>query len=244
MKFRSLFISDTHLGSSTAQVGPLLAFMSEHEFDHIYVVGDFVDFWALRRRGSGWQASHNYLLQKLLKRSGLGVKVTWVVGNHDEFMQQFVGLEFGGIRIVADTVHVAADGTEYLVIHGHQLDAVMRYAPWLAHVGSVLYDVLLTLNRHSNWLRRLLGLRRWSLSRYVKARVKTAVNFVSDFETGIAKLTRSQGLSSVICGHIHSPADRQIDGVRYLNTGDHCESLSAVVEHEDGRMELVSVSSS
>jgi UDP-2,3-diacylglucosamine pyrophosphatase LpxH len=237
-RLRSIFISDLHLGTPGCQSGPLLDFLKAHPSDFLYLVGDIVDGWQLRKRWY-WPQSHNDVVQKLLRRARKGCRVVYVPGNHDEFARQFVGNHFGGIAVVEEAVHVTATGQHLWVVHGDYFDGVIQCAKWLAHVGDTLYEFTLRLNRHLNHLRARCGLPYWSLSAYLKHKVKKALNYVTDFETAVAHEARRRGHQGVVCGHIHRAEMRTIDGVLYCNDGDWVESRTALVEHYDGRLELV-----
>ena len=236
--YRAVFISDIHLGTAGCQAGPLLEFMRTHESDYLYLVGDIVDGWQLRRRWH-WPQAHNDVVQKLLRRARKGCRVVYVPGNHDEFARGFVGHRFGGIDVVEDAVHVTADGRRLWVTHGDYFDAVIQRAKWLAFVGDHLYELTLRLNRHLNILLARLGMPYWSLSAYLKHKVKSALSYVCDFEEAVAREARSRGHHGVVCGHIHRAEMRDIDGMLYCNDGDWVESRTALVEHRDGRLELV-----
>lgn len=238
-RYRSLFFSDIHLGSYGSQSRAFLEFIKDKQFENIYIVGDFIDFWALKRKSKQWTQEHNNVLQKLLKKHRKGAACIWIVGNHDEFMAQFADESFGGIDIKLSDVHVTKDGKRYLIMHGHELDAVMLHARWMMHLGAWAYEALIKANHYYNKITKLFGRRYFSLSAYCKHRVKSAVNFIGDFEKGIVEIAKIEDVDGVICGHIHAAADKNIDGYHYLNTGDWVESLTAVVEHEDGRMEVV-----
>ena len=237
-RFRSIFISDLHLGTPGCQAKALLAFMKSHPSDYLYLVGDIVDGWQLRRRWY-WPQEHNDVVQKLLRSARKGCKVIYVPGNHDEFARGFIGHQFGGIDVVEDAVHVMADGRRFWIMHGDYFDGVIQCAKWLAYVGDYLYEFTLRLNRHLNHLRNRLGLPYWSLSQYLKQKVKKALNYVMDFEVAVAHEARRRGHHGVVCGHIHRAEMREIDGVLYCNDGDWVESRSALVEHLDGRLELI-----
>lgn len=236
--FRAVFISDLHLGTPGCQAGALLEFLKAHPSDYLYLVGDIVDGWQLRRKWY-WPRSHNDVVQKLLKRARKGCRIIFVPGNHDEFARQFVGLHFGGIEVVTEAVHVTATGQRLWVIHGDYFDAVVQSAKWLAYLGDNLYEFTLKLNRYLNHLRGHLGLPYWSLSAYLKHKVKTALNYVTEFETAVAREARQRGHHGVVCGHIHRAEMRTIDGTLYCNDGDWVESRTALVEHPDGRLELL-----
>ena len=236
---RSVFISDLHLGTPGCQAAALLEFLKRHPSDHLYLVGDIVDGWQLRK-GWFWPQAHNDVVQKLLRRARKGCRIVYVPGNHDEFARQFAGHFFGGIQVARETVHVTADGRSLWVIHGDAFDAVVQGARWLAYLGDNLYELSLKLNRHLNALRARLGLPYWSLSAYLKHKVKKALNYVIDFEHAVAHEARRRGHQGVVCGHIHRAEIRDIGGVLYCNDGDWVESCTALVEDHDGRLELVS----
>lgn len=235
--YRSAWISDVHLGTHGANAGALLNFLRDHEFDTLYVVGDLIDIWSLRRRRY-WPQVHNDVIQKLLRKGRKGARVIYIPGNHDEFVRRFTG-EYGSLTIVRQTIHQTADGKRLLIMHGDELDTVVQNVRWLAFVGDVGYQALLNLNGPVNAARRWFGLGYWSLSAHVKKRVKNAVSFIGAFEEAIVRYAKQYKVDGVLCGHIHSPAIRQIGDVMYYNSGDFVESLSALVEHADGRIELL-----
>lgn len=237
-RYRAVFISDLHLGTAGCQAVALLDFLKHHPSQTLFLVGDIIDGWQLRRRWF-WPQAHNDVVQKLLRRARKGCRVVFVPGNHDEFARQFDGHHFGGIEVRNEAVHTTADGRRLWVVHGDHFDGVIQCAKWLACLGDNLYELTLRLNRHFNSWRARMGLPYWSLSQYLKHKVKTAVNYVSDFEGAVAAEARSRGYQGVVCGHIHRPEMRTIDGTLYCNDGDWVESLSALVEHPDGRLELV-----
>jgi UDP-2,3-diacylglucosamine pyrophosphatase LpxH len=237
-RYRSVFISDVHLGTRAAQTHALLDFIKNVEADTYYLVGDIVDFWKVRR-GPAWSQSHNDVLQKLLRKVRKGARIVFIPGNHDEALRDYCGQSFGGIEIVRDTIHESHDGRRYLVMHGDELDVVVRYAKWLAFLGDRGYELALWSNAPLNWMRRHMGLGYWSLSAYLQNRIKTAVNFIGEFESALADVARRRGVDGVICGHIHHAADRMIDGVHYLNCGDWVESCTAVLERATGEMEVI-----
>lgn len=235
---RAVFISDLHLGTAGCQAKALLSFLKAHPSDKLYLVGDIIDGWQLRRKWH-WPQSHNDVIQKILKRARKGCKVTFIPGNHDEFARHFVGHQFGGVDVVDEAIHTTAKGKRLWVIHGDHFDGVIQYAKWLAYLGDTLYEFALRMNRHLNSFRARIGLPYWSLSQYLKHRVKSAVSFVLQFEGAVAHETRKRGLDGVVCGHIHRAEMRDIGGVLYCNDGDWVESLTGLVEHQDGRLELV-----
>jgi UDP-2,3-diacylglucosamine pyrophosphatase LpxH len=235
---RALFISDVHLGTRSAQVTDLLDLLKYYEPETIYLVGDIIDFWKVRR-GPHWPQTHNDVVQKLLRQVRKGVRVVLIPGNHDEGLRDYIGLRFGGIEICRDTVHTTAKGRRYCVLHGDEFDVVVRTARWLAILGDRGYEFALWLNHPLNWCRRHLGLGYWSLSAYLKYRVKRAVAFIGAFEEAVANETRRRGLDGVICGHIHHASDRAFGGIHYLNCGDWVESCTAVIETRDGDLQIV-----
>jgi UDP-2,3-diacylglucosamine pyrophosphatase LpxH len=237
-RVRALFISDIHLGTRAAQAEPLLDFLRHCEADTIYLVGDIVDFWKVRR-GPHWPQTHNDVVQKLIRRARKGTRVVLIPGNHDEGLRDYAGLRFGGIEIRTDIVHETAKGRRYLVMHGDEFDIVVRTARWLAYLGDHGYEFALWLNQPLNWVRRHLGLGFWSLSAYLKYRVKGAVAFIGAFEEAVATEARRRGVNGVICGHIHHASDRAFAGIHYLNCGDWVESCTAIVETYDGELRLV-----
>jgi UDP-2,3-diacylglucosamine pyrophosphatase LpxH len=236
--YRAVFLSDFHLGTKGCQAELVLDLLRHVEADTIYLVGDIIDGWRLRS-GWYWPQAHNDVVQKLLRKVRRGARMVFVPGNHDEFARQFLGLTFGGIEITRDTIHVAADGRRYLVMHGDEFDVVVRHSKWLAHLGDWAYDAALLINTRFNMVRRWFGFPYWSFSAWAKLKVKNAVNFIGSFERELANEARRRGVDGVICGHIHHPAVRDIDGIVYVNTGDFVESCSFVVERDDGRLEVL-----
>lgn len=237
-RLRTAWISDVHLGTRTSNAEALLQFLRDYELETLYIVGDLIDGWQMRR-GIYWPQQHNDVIQKLLRKARKGTRIVYIPGNHDEFIGGFCGY-YGHITIEKQAVHVTADGRRILVIHGHELDTVVQNARWLAFAGDLGYQFLLGLNPLINFFRRRLGLGYWSLSAYAKKRVKDAVNFIGEFETAIVRYAQQYGVDAVLCGHIHNAGIRQIGAVTYYNCGDWVESCSALVENFDGEMELLS----
>ena len=237
-RVRTVWISDLHLGTPGCQARALLDFLRSVDCETLYLVGDIIDGWQLRRQWY-WPQAHNDVVQKLLRKARKGTKVIFVPGNHDEFARKYLGHNFGGVDVVDDAIHVTADGRTLWVTHGDYFDGVIQCAKWLAHVGDWAYELTLRFNRHLNTWRARLGLPYWSLSRYLKLKVKRAVSYVSDFEVAVAREARERGVHGVVCGHIHHAEMRTIDGVLYCNDGDWVESLTALVEHPDGRLEIL-----
>jgi UDP-2,3-diacylglucosamine pyrophosphatase LpxH len=238
LRVRTVWISDIHLGTPGCQAQALLAFLRDLRCDHLYLVGDIVDGWQLKRSWY-WPQSHNDVVQKILRHARKGTRVVFVPGNHDEFARRYVAHEFGGVQVIEECIHTTVDGRRLWVTHGDQFDGVVQCARWLAHLGDRAYETTLVLNRWFNAWRARAGLPYWSLSRWLKFKVKRAVSFVSDFERVVAHEARQLGVDGVVCGHIHHAEMRMIDGILYCNDGDWVESLTALVEHDDGRLEIL-----
>jgi UDP-2,3-diacylglucosamine pyrophosphatase LpxH len=236
--YRTIWLSDIHLGTPGCKADYLLDFLRVHKCDTLYLVGDILDGWRLSK-GWYWPQTHNDVVQKVLRIARKGTRVVYVPGNHDSLSRQFIGLSFGGIQIVEDAIHVTAGGTKLWVTHGDLFDAVMQHAVWLAHLGSWLYDALLNVNRWMNAVRLRMGLPYWSMSQYLKHQVKDAVNFISQFEHVMAEEARRRGCDGVVCGHIHKAEIRDINGTLYCNDGDWVESMTALVETTDGELKII-----
>lgn len=237
-RYRTIFISDVHLGTRGCQAELLLDFIRHVECDTLYLVGDIIDGWKLRS-GWYWPQAHNDVVQKILRLARKGVKVIYVPGNHDEVVRDFCGVHFGGVLVARDTIHETADGRRFLVTHGDEFDGVVQHARWLAFVGDYAYRMALFLNTLFNRVRRRLGFGYWSLSAFLKTRVKNALQFIENFEAAVAEEARRRGVDGVICGHIHKAEMREIDGVVYINDGDWVESCTALAEHMDGTLEIL-----
>jgi UDP-2,3-diacylglucosamine pyrophosphatase LpxH len=235
---RTAWISDTHLGTAGCNAELLLDFLKSVDCETLYLVGDIVDGWQLRK-GWYWPTRHNDIVRCVLKKAKHGTHVVYVPGNHDEAFRDFTGLNLGGIELASEVIHVTADGRRLLVLHGDQFDGVVLYAKWLAFLGDSAYTLLLKLNAIVNWVRRRRGLPYWSLSAHLKKKVKNAVQFISSFEDAVAHEAHERGVDGVVCGHIHSAEIRRIGTVTYYNDGDWVESCTALVEHADGAMEII-----
>lgn len=235
--YRTGWISDVHLGTRGSQADALLEFLKETEFETLYLVGDLIDIWALRR-AIFWPQSHNDVIQKILRKGRKGAEIIYIIGNHDEFLAGFYG-SYASVVLQKNAIHTTADGRRILVIHGHELDTVVKNLGWVAHLGDIGYTLLLRCNGFLNFFRRVFGLGYWSLSAYVKAEVKNVVGFIGKFEESIVRYARDHNVDGVLCGHIHTASIRNIGGIDYYNTGDWVESCTALVEHYDGRIELV-----
>jgi UDP-2,3-diacylglucosamine pyrophosphatase LpxH len=237
-RYRTIFISDLHLGTRRSRTDLLLHFLKHTESDTLYLVGDVIDNWALKRKWF-WQQSHNDVIQKLLRKARKGTRVVYIPGNHDEAFRDFTAQSLGGVEIKMNDLHTTADGKKYLILHGDEFDGVVLYARWLALLGDRAYETAVNLNYYFNKVRRFFRLPYWSLSAYLKRKVKRAVEFVGNFEDAVVHRARTRGADGVVCGHIHTPEMRMIDGIHYCNDGDWVESCSALVEHPDGRFELL-----
>jgi len=236
-RLRSVFISDVHLGSRDCRATELLSFLDSIEADNIFLVGDIVDLWSLRRNFY-WPREHGEVVRAILARARAGARVIYIPGNHDEDMRALCGSVFGNLQIRRDYVHVTATGCELLVTHGDELDGVVKFNPWLARLGGGAYTLAMWLNRTVNACRRTLDLPFWSLANYLKPRLSKAVRYVDAFERAAAGLAAQRGLQGVICGHIHRAGMRDIDGISYCNDGDWVESCTALVEDRSGRLSL------
>lgn len=238
-RVRSVFLSDIHLGTRACQADSLLDFLREYPAEHTFLIGDIVDFWAMSR-SIHWTPAQNTVVQKLLRRARHGERVVFIPGNHDEALRDYCGTVFGDIEVVEELVLDTADGRRFLLIHGDVFDQVTRHHRWVAVLGDKAYDLLVGLNHWLSWARRKLGMAGyWSLAGYAKRKVKTALNFIFDFEASAVHHARERGLDGVICGHIHWATIREIEGLSYINCGDWVDSCTAIVEHFDGRLELV-----
>ena len=238
LRFRSIWISDIHLGTRGCQAERLLDFLRHTQSDYLYLVGDIVDGWHLRRRWY-WPQAHNDVIQKVLRRARHGTKVFYIPGNHDEAARPFCGLHFGGVYVTNEVIHETAAGLRMLILHGDQFDAIVGYAKWVAYLGDTAYDAALFINRIFNTVRRKLGCPYWSLSAYLKHKVKNAIEHICAFEEFIAERAKHQQADAVLCGHIHHAEIRQIGGVLYLNDGDWVESCTALVEDFDGKLSII-----
>jgi UDP-2,3-diacylglucosamine pyrophosphatase LpxH len=238
-KVRSIFLSDIHLGTRACQAEALLEFLREYESEHLFLVGDIIDFWAMKR-GIFWSTRQNTVVQKILKRARHGTNVVLIPGNHDEQLREHVGVSFGQIRLLHDHVHTAADGKRYLLTHGDDFDQVTKYHHWAAAMGDRAYAFVVRLNAILSWIRRRLGIcGYWSLAGYAKRKVKSAVSFIFDFEESVIRYVRERAVDGVICGHIHAATIKEVGGIAYINCGDWVDSCTAIVEHQNGRMELI-----
>lgn len=237
-RYRTIWISDVHLGTRGCNAEMLIDFLDHVDSDTLFLVGDMIDGWQLKKKFY-WPAAHNDVIWRILKRAKRGTRVIYIPGNHDEMFRQFTGLNFGGVEIRRQAVHETADGRRLLVLHGDEFDAITLSHRWLAHLGDAAYGMMMTLNRWLNAYRRFFKLPYWSLSKHAKRKVKNAVEFISNFEEIVAKEAGARGVDGVIAGHIHTAEMRAIDGIAYYNDGDWVEGCTALVEHADGRMEIL-----
>jgi UDP-2,3-diacylglucosamine pyrophosphatase LpxH len=237
-RFRAIWISDVHLGTRGCAAEMLIDFLDSTDSETMYLVGDIIDGWRMKRKFY-WPATHNDIVWRLLKRAKRGTRVVYIPGNHDEMFRQFTGLSFGGIEIRRKAIHITADGRKLLVMHGDEFDTIMLAHRWLAFVGDGLYSALMRCNHALNTVRKWLDLPYWSLSKHAKHKVKNAVEFISRFEEVVAHEAGARGVDGVVCGHIHNAEMRDVAGIAYYNDGDWVEGCTALVEHFDGRMELL-----
>lgn len=237
-RFRTIWVSDIHLGTRGCNTDLLIDFLDNTDSETLYLVGDIIDGWRMKKKFF-WPSAHNDVVWRVLKRARRGTRIVYIPGNHDEMFRQFTGLDFGKVEIRRKAIHETADGRRLLVLHGDEFDAIMLSHRWLAHVGDFAYAMLMALNRWVNAARRRLGMPYWSLSKHAKHKVKNAVEFISKFEEVVAEEAGKRGVDGVVCGHIHTAEIRDIEGIEYFNDGDWVEGCTALVEHFDGRMEIL-----
>ncbi|HEX7782309.1 MAG TPA: UDP-2,3-diacylglucosamine diphosphatase [Sphingobium sp.] len=237
-KYRTIWISDIHLGTRGCNAAMLIDFLDSVDSETIYLVGDIIDGWRLKKKFY-WPATHNDIVWRIMKRAKRGTRVVYIPGNHDEMFRQFTGLNFGGVEIKRKAIHETADGRKLLVLHGDEFDTIMLAHRWLAFVGDAAYTALMGLNRWVNAVRQWFDLPYWSLSKMAKHKVKNAVAFISKFEEVVAHEAGTRGVDGVVCGHIHNADIREIEGIAYYNDGDWVEGCTALVEHADGQMEVL-----
>ena len=237
-QYRTIWISDVHLGTKGCNADLLIDFLDNVDSETMYLVGDIIDGWRMKKKFY-WPATHNDIVWRILKRAKRGTRIVYIPGNHDEMFRQFTGLNFGGVEIRRAAFHDTADGRRLMVLHGDEFDAVMLSHRWLAFVGDKLYGLMMGLNRWVNLIRRQLNMPYWSLSKLAKHKVKNAVEFISKYEEVVAHAAATRGVNGVVCGHIHTAEFRDIDGIEYWNDGDWVEGCNALVEHHDGRMEIL-----
>jgi UDP-2,3-diacylglucosamine pyrophosphatase LpxH len=239
--YRSIFVSDIHFGTRDCKADQLNNFLKHNTCETLYLVGDIIDVWKITQNKWRWKQSHSNAVRRILGHAKRGTRVVYVAGNHDEFLRPLIqyGFSFGRVEIVNQCEHIGRDGKHYLVTHGDLFDGITKLAPWLVFLGDKAYDFVLKLNSSFNAVRHRLGFGYWSLSRFLKHKVKTSANFIFQFERNLAAYCRKRGFDGVICGHIHHAEIRDIDGITYMNDGDWVESMTALVEHHSGKWEIV-----
>lgn len=240
-RYRTIVISDVHLGTRDCKALHLLDFLKHHNCETLYLVGDIIDGWKIQQNRWRWDQSHTNVVRKILSFAKRGTRVIYIAGNHDEFLRAFMPYDFvlGNLEIHNQHEHQGLDGHRYLVVHGDMFDGINRIVPWISFLGDRAYDLILSLNTRFNWVRRKLGFGYWSLSKFLKHRVKRALNFMFQFEVNLSEYCKKRGFQGVICGHIHQAEIKEISGVTYMNSGDWVESMTALVEHQDGRWEII-----
>lgn len=236
--YRSAWISDVHLGTRGCQADYLLHFLHTTELDTLYLVGDIIDAWSLKRSWY-WHPNHSAVIRKICELAAGDTRVVYIPGNHDELLRDYVSTDIAGVELHRESVHQTADGRRFLVLHGDDFDAVCTQAKWLAIAGDYAYRAAIAGNHAFNAVRRRLGYPYWSLANFLKHQVKNAVSFISDFENALAREAQRRDLDGVICGHIHCPQHRIVNGIEYCNDGDWVESCTALVEHHSGRLEIL-----
>jgi len=240
-KYRTISISDVHLGTKDCKAEQLVSFLKNNDCETLYLVGDIIDAWKIQQNRLKWKQSHTDVIRCILKQAKQGTRVVYVAGNHDEFLRPMIpyNVTFGRIEICNQTTHYSADGKQYLVVHGDLFDGITRLAPWISFLGDRAYDFILGVNSRFNWMRHRLGFGYWSLSKFLKRRVKKAVDFMFQFEKTISDYAKKRKFDGVICGHIHHAEIKEINGIIYMNDGDWVESCTALVEHWDGQWEII-----
>jgi len=241
MDYRTIFISDVHLGSRGCKAEQLNSFLKNNTATKLYLIGDIVDGWKIQQNKWAWHQAHSNVVRRILGHAKRGTEVVYIAGNHDEFLRPLIPyrVSFGRIKIANQDTHAGVDGLRYLVVHGDMFDGITRLAPWVSFLGDRAYDILISVNTQFNRIRKFFGCGYWSLSQFLKQRVKRAVDFIFHFEYNLADYGRKRGFDGVICGHIHKPEIKDINGIRYMNDGDWVESCTALVEHHDGHWEIV-----
>ena len=237
-RYRTIFVSDTHLGTRGCKAERLADFLAHNDCQTLYLIGDIVDGWALRRNWY-WPEAHNRVITEILRKVESGTRVIYVPGNHDEALREYTGLSLAGVELKTEAIHKTADGRQLLIIHGDQFDGVIAYAKWLAYLGDRAYGLALSLNTVFNAARKILGMPYWSLSAYLKLKVKNAASFIGNFETALVREAKSRGLDGVVCGHIHHAEVKDVAGILYCNDGDWVESCTALTEDAMGRLRIV-----
>jgi len=238
LRLRTVFISDIHLGFKGCSAELLLDFLHNVEMDSLFLVGDIIDVWSMKKT-MFWPQSHNNVLRTILGKAKRGTKIIYIPGNHDEVFREFDGAVFGNLEIHREYIHRTVDGRRMLILHGDEFDSVVKFSPWLAKLGSNVYDLLLAANPYINRARRVFDLPHWSLSAYLKNKAKKAVQYIGSFEDAVAQAARRRGVDAIVCGHIHRAEIRNINGVLYCNGGDWVESCTSLVEDMNGQLRLI-----
>jgi UDP-2,3-diacylglucosamine pyrophosphatase LpxH len=240
-KYKTIFISDVHLGTKDCKAVYLDNFLKNNSCETLYLVGDIIDAWKIQQNKMKWKQSHTDVIRRILKLAKKGTQVIYVAGNHDEFLRPMIpyAASFGNVKICNQITHTGIDGKKYLVVHGDLFDGITRLAPWISFLGDRAYDIILNINSRFNWMRHRLGFGYWSLSKWLKHRVKKAIDFIFMFEKTITAYAKKRGFDGVICGHIHHAEIKTIDDIIYMNDGDWVESLTSLVEHHDGTWEII-----
>ena len=238
--YRTIFISDVHLGTRGCKAKFLADFLKFNDCENLFLVGDIIDGWRMKQ-GIYWPQEHSNVVRRVLTKAKRGTKITWIAGNHDEFLRKFLDykIKLGNIDLADEYIYTTLDGREFLIIHGDSFDGIVKYHKWLAYLGDHAYSLLLHLNTVFNFIRHKFGLNYWSLSSYLKQKAKQALNFIYEFENAVAHECHRRGFDGVVCGHIHHAEMKQIGGILYCNDGDWVESCTALVEHFDGSLEIV-----
>jgi|TARA_X000001316_G_C910361_1_gene25856 UDP-2,3-diacylglucosamine pyrophosphatase LpxH len=238
--YKSIFISDIHLGTRGCQADSLCSFLKENTADNLFLVGDILDGWRLKKRWY-FPQSHANVIRRILTSAKRGTNVYYILGNHDEGFRKYLNfnIDIGRIQVSNRLDYIGVNGKKYLVVHGDMFDQIMITKKWLMHIGDTLYQILIWTNTKFNKIRGLLGMQYWSLSKWLKHHTKQALNYVYKFEENVAQYCRRKGYDGIICGHIHTAGIRDIDGIEYMNDGDWVESCSALVEHNDGKWEII-----
>jgi UDP-2,3-diacylglucosamine pyrophosphatase LpxH len=239
--YRSIFISDVHLGTKDCKAGHLNNFLKHNSCETLYLVGDIIDAWKIKQNKWRWKQSHTNVVRRILGHAKRDTRIVYVLGNHDEFLRPYLqyNLNFDMVEMHNQIEHIGADGKRYLVVHGDLFDGITRLAPWLSFLGDKAYDTILSLNSKFNWILHRMGIGYFSLSRFLKRKVKKAVDFMFQFEVNLAAYCKKRGYDGVICGHIHHAEIKEIDGVIYMNDGDWVESMTALVENHDGTWQII-----
>lgn len=240
MKYKSIFISDIHLGTKFSQAELLFDFLKKTESENLFLVGDIIDGWAIKRKFR-WYQSHSNVVQRILKKAKNGTNVYFITGNHDEFIRPFAPLLLGdSLEVTNEMDYIGSDGKRYLITHGDFFDVITLTKRWLAVLGDYGYDLLLHINFLLQKVFKLFRIKsEWSLSKYIKDNVKKSVNFINDYETVLSTHAMKNGYDGIICGHIHKAEMKDVDGVKYLNCGDWVESCTAIVETKKGEWKII-----